>query len=85
MKHFLLFLLLFPFFVFSQSEVKTEYWDNGKILSQVHYKNGVREGSCRYYYKNGITKDTNVAPTKPVIKSVNKGLSDVLSLRVIIK
>ena len=54
MKYILFFFLLFPLFVFSQSEVKTEYWDNGKILSQVHYKNGVREGSCRYYYKNGI-------------------------------
>ena len=54
MKNILLFLLLFPLFVFSQSEVKTEYWDNGEILSQVHYNDGIREGSCRYYYKNGI-------------------------------
>ena len=54
MKNILLFLLLFPFLVFSQYEVKTEYWNNGEILSQVHYNDGVREGSCRYYYKNGI-------------------------------
>ena len=54
MKNILFFFLLLPFFVFSQSEVKTEYWDNGEILSQVHYNDGVREGSCRYYYKNGI-------------------------------
>jgi len=49
-----LFFFLFPFFAFSQSEVKTEYWENGEILSQVHYNDGIREGSCRYYYKNGI-------------------------------
>ena len=54
MKNILFFFLLLPFFVFSQSEVKTEYWDNGEILSQVHYNDGIREGSCRYYYKNGI-------------------------------
>ena len=54
MKNILFFFLLLPFFVFSQSEVKLEYWDNGEILSQVHYNDGIREGSCRYYYKNGI-------------------------------
>ena len=54
MKYILFYFLLFPFVVFSQSEVKIEYWDNGEILSQVHYKDGIREGSCRYYYKNGI-------------------------------
>jgi len=54
MKYNLFFFLLFPFFAFSQSEVKTEYWENGEILSQVHYNDGIREGSCRYYYKNGI-------------------------------
>ena len=54
MKYNLFFLLFFPFFAFSQSEVKTDYWENGEILSQVHYNDGIREGSCRYYYKNGI-------------------------------
>lgn len=54
MKKVLFFFLLIPFFVFSQSNVKIEYWENGEILSQVHYNDGIREGSCRYYYKNGI-------------------------------
>ena len=54
MKFLFNLFLLFPFLVFSQSEVKIEYWDNGKILSQVHYKNGIIDGSCRYYFKNGI-------------------------------
>jgi len=53
MKFLLNFLLLIPFLGFAQSEVRIEYWDNGEVLSQVHYKDGVRDGSCRYYHKNG--------------------------------
>ena len=34
---------------------------------------------------NGITKETIMAPTTPVNNRVNKGLSEVLNLRVIIK
>ena len=36
-----------------EKEVKTQYWDNGKVLSQIHYLNGMRDGSCRHWYKNG--------------------------------
>ena len=54
MKKIILFIFIIPLFSFGQSEVKVEYWDNGNVLSQVHYKDGVREGSCRYYHKNGV-------------------------------
>ena len=54
MKFLFIFLLSFPFLGFAQSEVKIEYWENGNILSQVHYKDGLRDGSCRYYFKNGL-------------------------------
>ena len=54
MKFLLIFLLSFPFLGFAQSEVKIEYWENRNILSQVHYKDGLRDGSCRYYFKNGL-------------------------------
>jgi len=54
MKFLFNLFLLFPFLVFTQNEVKIEYWDNGKVLSQVHYIDGERDGSCRYYFKNGI-------------------------------
>ena len=54
MKKTILFIFIIPLFSFGQSEVKVEYWDNGNVLSQVHYKDGVREGSCRYYHKNGV-------------------------------
>tara|TARA_B110000438_G_scaffold42814_1_gene42708 strand:+ start:79 stop:495 length:417 start_codon:yes stop_codon:yes gene_type:complete len=54
MKKTILLIFIIPLFSFGQSEVKVEYWDNGNVLSQVHYQDGVREGSCRYYHKNGV-------------------------------
>ena len=56
MKFLFNLFLLFPFLVFTQNEVKIEYWDNGKVLSQVHYIDGERDGSCRYYFKNGVMR-----------------------------
>ena len=51
----LLFILLLniPFTGDGESKEKIEYWDNGKILSQIHYLDGKRDGSCRYWYKTG--------------------------------
>ena len=53
MKRLLLILFIIPIIGFSQTETKIEYWDNDNVLSQVHYLDGIRDGSCRYYYKNG--------------------------------
>ena len=53
MKKLLLILFIIPIISFGQTETKIEYWDNGKVLSQIHYLDGKRDGSCRYYYKNG--------------------------------
>ena len=53
MKKPLLILFIIPIISFGQTETKIEYWDNGKVLSQIHYLDGERDGSCRYYYKNG--------------------------------
>ena len=52
-KLFITLLLTIPFIGFGQNETKIEYWDNGQLLSQIHYLDGNREGSCRYWYKNG--------------------------------
>ena len=51
----ILFILLFttPFIGFGQREEKIEYWDNDQVLSQIHYLDGKRDGSCRHWYKNG--------------------------------
>ena len=50
-----LFLLLFavPLFTFSQQETKREYYASGKLLSIINYTDGVREGSCKYFYNYG--------------------------------
>ena len=53
MEKLLLILFIIPIISFGQTETKIEYWDNGKVLSQIHYLDGKRDGSCRYYYKNG--------------------------------
>ena len=54
MKKLLLILFIIPIISFGQTETKIEYWDNGEVLSQIHYLYGERDGSCRYYYENGV-------------------------------
>ena len=39
----LTFLFLFSGSVYGQEEVKKEYWDNGKLKIQTHYKNVKRD------------------------------------------
>ena len=39
----LTFLFLFSGSVYGQEEVKKEYYDNGKLKSETHYKNGKRD------------------------------------------
>ena len=60
MKFLFNLFLLYPFLVFSQSEVKIEYWDNGKVLSQVHYKDGERDGYKCVYKRQKKGKDVTV-------------------------
>ena len=52
MKRLLLILFIIPFIGFGETETKIEYWDNGKVLSQIHYLDGKRDGSCRYWYED---------------------------------
>ena len=49
----LTFLFLFSGSVFGQEEVKKEYWDNGKLKSETHYKNGERDGLQTHWYETG--------------------------------
>ena len=35
------------------AEVKREYWNNGKLKSETHYKNGEREGLETAWYESG--------------------------------
>jgi uncharacterized protein len=54
-----IFFIVLSFLCFSQikgsgqNEIKTQYWDNGKMLEQIHYLDGKRDGSCKHWYKNG--------------------------------
>ena len=54
MKKLLLLLFIVPILAFSQQETKREYYASGKLLSIINYTDGVREGSCKYFYNLGI-------------------------------
>ena len=43
----LTFLFLFSGSVYGQEEVKKDYWDNGKLRSEVRYENGKLEDNNR--------------------------------------
>jgi len=49
----LTFLFLFSGSVFGQEEVKKEYWENGKLRSETHYKNGKEDGLSTFWYESG--------------------------------
>ena len=53
MKKLLLLLFIVPTLTFSQQETKREYYASGKLLSIINYTDGVREGSCKYFYNYG--------------------------------
>jgi len=52
----LTFLFLFSGSVYGQEEVKKEYWDNGKLKSETHYKNGNLDGRTTEWYEDGEVK-----------------------------
>ena len=49
-------ILINPFITNAQMEQKINYWENGKVLSEIQYLDGKREGVCRYWYKTGQLK-----------------------------
>ena len=53
MKRLLFILFIIPLLGFGQNETKLEYYDNGNVLSQIHYLDEKRDGSCRYWYEDG--------------------------------
>ena len=52
----LIFLFLFSGSIFGQEEVKKEYWDNGKLKSESHYKDGNLDGRTTEWYEDGEVK-----------------------------
>jgi len=53
MKKIFLLLYIVPLFTFSQAQTKREYYESGRVLSIINYSNGIREGSCKYFYDYG--------------------------------
>ena len=63
MKSKLTFILALTFlFLFSGSvygdepEVKREYWDNGKLKGDIHWKDGEKEGLKTLWFESGEKK-----------------------------
>ena len=52
----LTFLFLFSGSVFGQEEVKKEYYENGKLRNETHYKNGIKEGLSTFWGESGEKK-----------------------------
>ena len=52
----LTFLLLFSGSVYGDKEVKKQYWDNGKLKSESHYKDGNLDGRKTDWYEDGEVK-----------------------------
>jgi antitoxin component YwqK of YwqJK toxin-antitoxin module len=46
-------LLLFPLLCIGQTETKREYYASGRLLSIINYEDGVRNGSCKYFWDFG--------------------------------
>ncbi len=58
MKKLVIFILLLPISISSQWDFTPKfksksYYDSGKLLSEIEYKSGKRNGNCTYYYENG--------------------------------
>ena len=53
MKKLLLILFIIPIIGFGQSETKREYYSSGQLLSIIDYTDGVRNGSCKYFWDYG--------------------------------
>ncbi len=49
----LTFLFLFSGSVYGEEEVKKEYWEDGQLKQETHYKNGKLEGLGTKWYETG--------------------------------
>ena len=56
----LTFLLLFSGSVYGDKEVKKQYWDNGKLKSESHYKDRKLDGRKTEWYEDGKVKSENL-------------------------
>ena len=58
MRIYFLFVLIYCVAVFAQgSTVKKTFYPNGKVESEVTFKDSVREGEAKFYYEDGALKE----------------------------
>ena len=77
----LTFLFLFSGSVYGDEEVKKEYFDNGKLKTETHYKNGKKDGVETWWYESGgKSSETHYKNGKRVYQEnscVKSGLSSM--------
>ena len=49
----IIFILLLPLFCLGQTEIRREYYPSGRLLSVIHYTDGVRNGATQYFHDYG--------------------------------
>ena len=57
MKKYFLFLLLYAVVSFAQNDPVKTYYSNGKVESEISYKDTIREGEAKFYYEDGTLKE----------------------------
>ena len=66
----LILLLLIVFLSGCSEEVKQEYYPNGKLKSEMRYKNGKMEGMTKGYYDNGKLKAEAIFKDDKLVSAV---------------
>jgi len=66
----LILLLLIVFLSGCSEEVKQEHYPNGKLKSEMRYKNGKLEGMTKGYYDNGKLKAEAIFKDDKLVSAV---------------
>ena len=50
-------IILLSLSAFSQDGLVKDYYEDGKLKSEINFNNGVREGEAKFYWENGNLKE----------------------------
>lgn len=59
-KTLLLLLVVISLMVTACTKVEREYYPNGRLKSEIHYRNGIENGMMTYYHENYNSKELEV-------------------------